>query len=155
MLDKHGVQCKIEDVISSGQKEVRIIDSLEPIIGIHRLVINSSCLLHDIETTKHYPNEQRSSYSWVYQLSRITRDKDALKHDDRVEALAQGCKFLHELIKIDAQKEEARKTHAKQLQFITDPNGIFRKANIRRYASDGTPIQHIGGNYNIKDRFRR
>lgn len=154
---RDGIQCSITDVWSSGQKEQRIIDNLTPIMGVHKLVINSSCLEEDVTTTRRYPAELRASYSWLFQMSRLTRDKGSLKHDDRLEAIAQGCGYLATKIKVDAAKEEAAKIQQQHMQFIQDPMGIFRKANIRRYNSDGQPIARStpNGMGSVMDRFKR
>ena len=148
------INCGIEDVWSSGQKERRIIADIEPILGLHKLVVNTSAVAHDIDTTGHYPNEMRSSYSWLYQLARLTKEKNSLRHDDRLEAISQGCGFLHKKIQLDAQKAEAEKIHRSQMQFIQSPTGLFRKANIRRYTSDGQVLA-AGISGNLMDKFKR
>ena len=73
---------------NSGQKELRIIDTLEPVIGSNRLIIDENLIKHDHDLTMHYPTEKRASYSLFFQMARITRDKESLKHDDRLEAVA-------------------------------------------------------------------
>lgn len=154
MQQKHGVQFDMVDVWASGQKEKRIIDSIGPIMGTHKMVVNSSCIDYDLETVKQYPNELRASYSWLYQLSRLTRDRGSLVHEDRLDALAQGCKYLHELIRVDAQREEARKVQQASLAFITDPTGLFKKANIRKYTTGGEVIKNSSHGGSVFNRFK-
>ena len=72
----------IEDVWETGQKELRIIDTLEPVLGRHSLILNEDILENDVISTQMYPLEQRSSYELMFQLSMITRDKGCLLHDD-------------------------------------------------------------------------
>ena len=81
-------RCAVEDIWNSGQKELRIIDSLEPVMGSNRLIVDEALIKKDHELTMHYPTEKRASYSLFYQMARITRDRESLKHDDRLEAVA-------------------------------------------------------------------
>lgn len=74
--------CNVEDDYSTGQKEVRIVDTLEPLLSAHRLVVNRDILDKDLQSTAHYPAELRKTYQLFYQMSNITYDKGCLKHDD-------------------------------------------------------------------------
>jgi hypothetical protein len=51
-----------------GQKEVRIIDTLEPVLTQHRLVVAESFLRDDAAT-------EDCDYAFLYQLTHITRDR--------------------------------------------------------------------------------
>ena len=66
---------------AKGQKETRIIDTLEPVMTQHRLVIDEALARRESRADDH-------KYSLLYQLSHITRDRGSLKHDDRLDALA-------------------------------------------------------------------
>jgi len=66
---------------AKGQKEARIIDTLEPVIAQHRLVFDEDMVRRE---AKH--DDYR--YSLLYQLTHITRDRGSLRHDDRLDALA-------------------------------------------------------------------
>ena len=95
----------IETVWATGQKEKRIIDSLEPVIGSHKLIINTSCLAEDVALANKYPTELRSLYQWLFQMKFITRDRGALIHEDRLEALSQGVTHLMAQISADAPND--------------------------------------------------
>lgn len=84
VLSKHYV-CTIEEVHSTGQKERRIIDTLEPVLNQHRLVIDEKVVRADFQP-------DRAQYQLLYQLTRITKDRQSLRHDDRLEALAIATK---------------------------------------------------------------
>jgi hypothetical protein len=73
----------VESEWAKGQKEGRIIDTLEPVISAHRLVIDEDLARRESRLDDH-------RYSLLYQLTHITRDRGALKHDDRLDALAGG-----------------------------------------------------------------
>ena len=72
--------CEVEEVRHNIQKEKRIIDTLEPIMNGHRLVIDDLLIKEDFKLE---PNHQL-----FRQMTRITRDKGALRHDDQIDALA-------------------------------------------------------------------
>lgn len=78
----------IEEIRSVLQKEQRIIDTLEPVMNRHRLVVDESIIAKDYDTIQQYTTETRAYRSLVYQLTRITRERGALRFDDRLDALA-------------------------------------------------------------------
>ena len=72
--------CEVEEVRHNIQKEKRIIDTLEPIMNGHRLVVDDTLIKEDFKLE---PNHQL-----FRQMTRITRDKGALRHDDQIDAVA-------------------------------------------------------------------
>lgn len=106
LFQKH--KCSVEDVWETGQKELRIIDTLEPIIGSGKFICDAGLLKRDWEQCKKYPVEKQASYSLWYQLSRITREKGALIHDDRLDAVAGACRpWIEHLRKDELQAKMA------------------------------------------------
>lgn len=75
---------------SKAQKEARIIDTLEPIMNQHRLVVDNKVIEFDYDSTAAYPSDEVNKYRLFYQMTRITRNRGSLAHDDRLDALA-GC----------------------------------------------------------------
>lgn len=69
------------------QKEKRIIDVQEPVMNQHRLVIYKALIKKD------YDSAPDPKYSLFYQLTRITKDKGALIHDDRLDSLAGAVAY--------------------------------------------------------------
>jgi Holliday junction resolvasome RuvABC endonuclease subunit len=78
----------IEEVRHNKQKELRIVDTLEPVLNSHRLIVDPSVINDDYRSALSYPIEQQTRYMLMYQLSRITRDRGSLVHDDRLDALS-------------------------------------------------------------------
>jgi hypothetical protein len=72
----------LEETWATGQKELRIIDVLEPLITSHRLIISPDVIEADFSSVQRYPKEVRSTYRLLHQISFITRDKSCLRHDD-------------------------------------------------------------------------
>lgn len=107
-----GHNCFIEEVRHSVQKEKRIIDTLEPVLNQHRLVVDSRVVQRDYETAK--TTERSIHYSLFYQLSRVVRAKGALVHDDRLDALAIAVAYWTEQMAQDA--DERIKTAREEAQ---------------------------------------
>lgn len=94
----------IEGSHSTGQKELRIISTLEPVMNQHRLVVDVGCAQKDIEEeTKGNNDGDGLSYSLLYQLTHITKDRKALKHDDRLEALSMAVSHFTSLMATDPE----------------------------------------------------
>jgi hypothetical protein len=99
--------CSLEESErSSSQKEARIIDTLEPVLNQHRLVVDKGLFQRDYDSVEAYPIEQQSRYRLFHQLTRITRDKGSLVKDDRVDALALAVFFWTDQMDRDARKSQ-------------------------------------------------
>lgn len=102
----------IEEVRHNIQKERRIIDTLEPVMNQHRLVIDKKVIQQDYASTKHLPPEKALKYQLFYQMSRITFERGSLAHDDRLDALAiAGGYWVNQMaqdvdIKVKQRQEE-------------------------------------------------
>ena len=106
LFRKHLQQTKqgidIEEVRANVRKEDRIIDSLEPILNQHRLVIDRSVIEWDFKSNPQAAPEERLLYMLFYQMSRMCREKGAIRHDDRIDALAQGVQYYTDALGISA-----------------------------------------------------
>ena len=78
---------------SKMMKEQRIIDTLEPVMNQHRVVIDRGLVERDYNSTSAYAAEDQNRYRLAYQLTRITREKGALVRDDRLDALAGAVAY--------------------------------------------------------------
>ena len=109
LFKKHIQQTKqaiyIEETRANVRKEDRIIDSLEPVLNQHRLVVNRSVIEWDYASNKDEAPELRLMYMLFYQMSRMCREKGAVKHDDRLDSLAQGVKYFTDALSISAEKQ--------------------------------------------------
>lgn len=88
--------CMVEEVKHSTQKERRIIDTIEPVMARHKLIVDSSVIEDDYKTAQRYDAENKYTKTLVYQLTRVTYDRGALKHDDRLDALAIAVNYWTE-----------------------------------------------------------
>ena len=108
LFKKHLQQTKqaidVEEVRANVRKEDRIIDALEPVMNQHRLVVDKDVIDWDYKSNKDEAPEKRLLYMLFYQMSRMCREKGAVKHDDRLDALAQGVKYFTDCMSISAQE---------------------------------------------------
>ena len=106
LFKKHLIQTKqaidVEEVRANVRKEDRIIDTLEPVMNQHRLIVDRSVVEWDYASNKDAPPEDRLLYMLFYQMSRMCREKGAVKHDDRLDSLAQGVKYFTDSMSISA-----------------------------------------------------
>ena len=108
LFKKHLQQTKqlidVEEVRANVRKEDRIIDAMEPVLNQHRLVVDRSVIEWDYKSNKDAAPEERLMYMLFYQMSRMCREKGAVKHDDRLDCLAQGVKYFTDALSISAQE---------------------------------------------------
>ena len=129
LFKKHIQQTKqaifIEETRANVRKEDRIIDSLEPVLNQHKLIVNRSVIEWDYKSNPDEAPELRLMYMLFYQMSRMCREKGAVKHDDRLDCLAQGVKYFTDALSISAQeaiKDRKRQEWNSMLEdFIDNP----------------------------------
>ena len=125
----------IEEVRHNKQKELRIVDTLEPVLNSHRLVVDPSVINDDYRSALSYPIEQQTRYMLMYQLSRITRDKGSLVHDDRLDALSIAVGYWTQQMAANADQsmvDRQQELLHKELQDFTDS---FHKRNNKAVAN--------------------
>ena len=97
--------CTIEEVKHNIQKERRIIDILEPVMNQHRLVVDRKALERDYTSVSKYPPEKQPKYMLAHQMTRITRERGALVHDDRIDVLSMAVGYWVEQMAADVDRE--------------------------------------------------
>lgn len=126
--------CTFEGVRSNTQKERRIIDTLEPVMNSHRLVIDKAVVERDHDLTKGYDLDKCLYYSLFYQMSRLTNERGCLAHDDRLDCVAMGVAYFQEQAAIDTAVAAADARHQANEQWIEDwerRNGITGHSDYR------------------------
>jgi len=110
LMKKHAQEMKVgmmfEEVRATTRKEDRIIDTLEPVLNQHRLIIDQKLIDWDYRSNPEMAPEERLPRMLMYQLTRMCREKGAVKHDDRVDALALGVKYFQDILAISAKEQE-------------------------------------------------
>lgn len=108
-LVKAGAQCRVEPIRSNQRKELRIIDTLAPVLQTHRMVVDRRVVEADGEMLKAAADDRSASYSVFYQLTRLTHDRGSLLHDDRLDAWAMAIQWFQEQAAQDQrQRQSAR-----------------------------------------------
>lgn len=133
--------CRIEGVKSKGQKELRIVGALEPVMRQHRLVMDTNVLRGDLKSP--------IVHCGLYQLTHMTSARGALKQDDMADVLAMGVSHWVEYLNADAKKAEDQRKAAADAEwekkffsntvgrsFMTKPTGIAAKRGV------GRPVGH-------------
>lgn len=97
--------CTMEEVRHNTQKESRIIDTLEPVMNQHRLVLDPKVVQKDYDSVQHMPPDKGIKYMLTYQMTRITKVRGALAHDDRLDVLAMAVQYWVDQMAADADNE--------------------------------------------------
>ena len=99
----------IEEIRHQEAKEKRIIDTLEPLMQQHRLIIDSNVVHKDYNSANEmYALEKALRYQMFYQMSRISNLKGSLAIDDRLDVLGMACRYWVDQL--------ARDQHTAQIQ---------------------------------------
>lgn len=115
-------QCDVEEIRHNVQKEMRIIDTLEPIMNQHRLIFDPKCIEEDyVSAMEHFSADKAPQYMLFYQMSRISKERGSLRHDDRLDALAMAVKYFVDYLNVD---QEFQKNLAKEEEVDTMLNNF-------------------------------
>lgn len=95
----------VDDKWTTGQKEPRIIDTLLPVIGQHRLVISKSVA---------------EDHIWGHQFSHLLYIRGCLPHDDRIESTWGVVKHLMHFIEQDTMGSDSEEAKMLRLQKVVD-----------------------------------
>ena len=71
----------------------------------HKLIIDPKVIQQDFDSVQHHPPEKAQRYMLTYQMTRITKDRGSLAHDDRLDALAMGVAYWVEQMAADVELE--------------------------------------------------
>ena len=90
--DEYTWRCSTQTIHSTGQKEIRIISALEPVLNQHRLVVS---------------RQVAENQTLQRQITRLTKQRQCLDHDDQVEALAMCVRSWQDTLHIDPEQAAA------------------------------------------------
>lgn len=115
-------QCGLEEVRHHQMKEMRIVDTLEPVISGHKLIIDPQVFQKDHESVQRYEGLHKNSKSLFYQMTHICRERGALRHDDRIDVLAILVAHFVDMMnqsdlkKVDEERERLLMEHLMEHQ---------------------------------------
>lgn len=155
----------LEAVQENGQKELRIIDVLEPVMSTHRLIVRPEVVQKDLELIQGYSAEQRMNFSLFHQMANITRDKDCLRHDDRLDALAGAVRQIVENLDYDQLRVVMQRQIKQQKRWhdvMSDPKAMRQYMTNLTLGMRGeaamsvvNTVQRIGNRFSGKTRTGR
>lgn len=105
--------CTIDEYTVSGQKELRIIGQLEPALSSHRVIMDKSI----VEAALKAPDSKNNPF---FQMTRLTRDRGSLKHDDRIEILGQAVGHWMESLKVDQKRQEDKAVEKALMKMVKE-----------------------------------
>lgn len=109
--------CTVQEISNHQQKEKRIIDTLEPLLMTHKIILNKSVVMDDYRVYERSP-----AYSFIYQMTRLCDERGALAHDDRLDAVAMAVSYWHDVLDRDANV--GMEEHLEEeLEMWADPDG--------------------------------
>lgn len=109
--------CAVQEINNRQQKEKRIIDTLEPLLMTHKIILNKSVVMDDYRVYERFP-----AYSFIYQMTRLCDEKGALAHDDRLDAVAMAVAYWHDVL--DRSADIGLEEHLEEeLEMWADPDG--------------------------------
>ena len=126
-----------EEVRHSKQKELRIIDTLEPVMNQHKLIFDPKVIQDDFDSVQHHPPEKAQRYMLTYQMTRVTKNRGALAHDDRLDALAMGVAYWVEQMAADVDEEMKERQHHMLMDQL---NSFENMHNVQAPKRDNTWI---------------
>lgn len=112
--------CSVTEVNSRQQKEKRIIDTLEPLLMAHKIILNTSVVLDDFKVYERDP-----AYSFIYQMTRLCAEKGALAHDDRLDSLAMAVAHWHDVLDRDADTGMSEHIEEELEKWLAPDGGVF------------------------------
>lgn len=112
--------CAITEVKNFIQKEARMIDTLEPVLMRHKLIVQKSVITDDYAIYEHKP-----AYSLFYQLTRLSRDRGSLAHDDRLDAVCMAVAYWLDQMDRDAEQGESELLDNLLEQWLDPDRGIL------------------------------
>ena len=124
----------IEEVRHSKQKELRIVDTLEPVLNSHKLIIDPKVIKEDYQSAMIYPIEQQARYMLMHQLSRITKERGSITHDDRLDALAIAVAYWTEQMAASADRNMLERKQELLQEELTKFTDSFHKRSNNKTA---------------------
>lgn len=118
-LKKHH-RCSLEEVRHNTQKEARMIDTLEPVMNQHRLVFDEGQVRAHIEGAMGSSSDDSLNYNLFWQMTRVTRDRGCLKHDDLLDVLAMAVNYWTDALGSSPEEVERRKVRKAEAQELED-----------------------------------
>ena len=144
-------QCEIISRRATTAKEARIIDCLEPVMNQHKLVIDRKIIEETTGAPRTGPQRTATVYRLFYQMTRLTREKGALAHDDRIDLLEIGVSHWVEAMAADEEEnnkdrreEELRMEMEILARAMMDGTALLTGHNAEDHNTNDSPFTSLG-----------
>jgi hypothetical protein len=118
--------CDIEGHRAVGQKEVRAIETLEPVLAGHRMVIDTSLVKRIAASKERSLDPDASLKSGFFQMTRLTKERGCLKYDDWIDCLSGAVRWWTEILGLDTKKEaKERKAERLDAELLKFEEGVL------------------------------
>ena len=126
-------KCALDGYRVMGQKEARIADKLEPVMNSHRLIMDKSIVTQQLDNLPD-AGERKHLYNGFYQMAYLTRERGALRQDDRIDVLAEAVGYFTEMLARDtekaADKSRDKAREAALADFVRNAKAGYRKTSV-------------------------
>lgn len=119
-------KCAVEDDMVTGQKEKRLIATIEPVIGRGALIVSTQAIEQDKMDCGRYSPKDRQIYSVFFQLAKLTPERGALVHDDRADALEGAIRYWQKYLAVDQERLATQERERALKEMLDDPMGVKR-----------------------------
>jgi hypothetical protein len=107
-LRKAGYKGAVEVHKVHGMKESRILGNLQPVLGSHRLVLDTNVVKDDLRLANRSGERVGKyallEYSGLYQLTHLANQRGSLRKDDRADVLSNLVSYFLEQMALDSEK---------------------------------------------------
>ena len=120
-----------------------MLSVLEPATQQHRLVINRDVILYDHNSVNAMDGEDtRHRYAFGYQYTHLTREKDCLGHDDRLESVAGLLAMMAAELGVDPEGIAVRAAQERTDALLAELEAeAFGQAGVYSGGSRDTRVQ--------------
>lgn len=127
--------CTVEEFHAPNtQKHARICDVLEPVLAAHRIVLDERVITEDNKVEK-------DELKGLWQLTRITRERNSLKKDDRIDVLHIGVKWYQDNLAMDVEENERL---AKEAEDARNMESFLREVYDGRLPEMDYDLREVG-----------
>lgn len=119
----------VEDHTVHGQKEIRAIQTIEPVLSGHRLIIDEALVKRIVVKKEASLDPDAALKSGFYQMTRLTKDRGCLKYDDWIDCLAGGLGWLSDQLNTDTSDQvKDRQAERLEEELLKFEEGILGKS---------------------------
>lgn len=101
----NGQGCVVSDDHVSGQKERRILESVEPVMSSHRLIMDKTVVTDALRDKRAIKDPDAALKQGFYQMTRLSHERGCLKYDDWMDSLAGAVRYWKERMSQDVDKQ--------------------------------------------------